>query len=171
MQMLCKALSPIQLGYIMGDGLKQRLQQRSFSSPYQEALLSVLVCADFLTRQMEEACLLHGITGAQYNVLRILRGVHPEGHSRVEIISRMIHAAPDVTRLIDRLVRSGYARRGRSKQDGRLSLTYITQQGLDLVTAMQPHIDELEIELRRHLDENEATTLTQMCEKILAADA
>ena len=136
----------------MGDQLKQRLQQRSFSSPYQEAWLSVLVCADFLTRQMEDACLLHGITGAQYNVLRILRGVHPEGHSRAEIISRMIHAAPDVTRLIDRLVKSGYVRRGRSKQDGRLSLTYITQKGLDLVTSMQPHIGEFEAEIERHIN-------------------
>ena len=151
----------------MGDGVKQRLKQRSFSSPYQEALLSVLVCADFLTRQWEDACLVHGITGAQYNVLRILRGTHPEGHSRAEIISRMIHAAPDVTRLIDRLVKSGYVRRGRSKHDGRLSLTYITQKGLDLITAMQPHIDVLETEIKKHLNEKEAGTLTQLCEKIL----
>lgn len=153
----------------MGDGLKERLKQRSFSSPHQEALLSVLVCADFLTRQWEEACLVHGITGGQYNVLRILRGVFPEGHSRAEIISRMIHAAPDVTRLIDRLVRSGYARRGRSEQDGRLSLTYITQKGLDLVLSVQPRVDILESDLRKHIDETEAETLTSICEKILSA--
>lgn len=153
----------------MGDVLKERIKQRSFSSPYQEALLSVLVCADFLTRQMEDACLLHGITGAQYNVLRILRGVFPGGHSRAEIISRMIHAAPDVTRLIDRLVKSGYVRRGRSKEDGRLSLTYITQKGLDLVTTMQPSIDGMEVELKKHVDEQEAGTLTLLCDKILGS--
>lgn len=154
-------------GFNMGDGLKQRLQQRSFSSPYQEAFLSVLVCADFLTRQMEEACLLHDITGAQYNVLRILRGVHPDGHSRAEIIGRMIHAAPDVTRLIDRLVKSGYVRRGRSKEDGRLSLTYITKSGLDLVSAMQSDIDTLELDISHRFDVPEAENLTAMCEKII----
>lgn len=152
----------------MGDVLKERIKQRTFSSPYQEALLSLLVCSDFLTRKWEEACLVHGITGAQYNVLRILRGVYPEGHSRAEIISRMIHAAPDVTRLIDRLVKSGYVRRGRSKQDGRLSLTYITQRGLDLVTSMQPHISGFEAEIEKNINEQEAGTLTLLCEKILS---
>lgn len=155
----------------MGDRLQARIQQRSFSSPYQEALLSVLVCADFLTRQLEETCLEFGITGAQYNVLRILRGVHPEGHARSEIIKRMIHAAPDVTRLIDRLVRAGYVRRGRSTHDGRLSLTYITQQGLDLVTRMQSKIDGLELGIQKTLDVGEASALTAACEKILSATA
>ena len=152
----------------MGERLKERIKQRTFASPYQEALLSLLVCADFLTRKWEAACLVHGITGAQYNVLRILRGVYPDGHSRAEIIIRMIHAAPDVTRLIDRLVKSGYVRRGRSKQDGRLSLTFITQKGLDLVASMQPHIGELETEIEKHISVQEAGTLTEVCEKILS---
>ncbi|MDZ4745476.1 MAG: MarR family winged helix-turn-helix transcriptional regulator [bacterium] len=154
----------------MGEGLNNRLKQYSFSSPYHEALLSILVCQDFLTRQMDEACIVHGITAAQYNVLRILRGVYPEGHSRAEIIKRMIHAAPDVTRLIDRIVKVGYASRGRSKEDGRLSLTYITQKGLNLLATMQADIDNLELDIRSRLDVSEAETLTRLCDKLLTTN-
>jgi MarR family transcriptional regulator, 2-MHQ and catechol-resistance regulon repressor len=40
----------------------------------------------------------HRITRAQYNVLRILRGVHPQGHARCEIARRMLDRASDITR-------------------------------------------------------------------------
>src|SRR5688572_17468892 len=104
----------------MGEYLEKRLQQRQFNSIYHEALLNILVCADYLERQQEAVCAEYDITAAQYNVLRILRGVYPQGHPRCDIITRMIHAAPDVTRLIDRLIKGGFASRGKSDADGRL---------------------------------------------------
>lgn len=150
----------------MGEKLQERLQQKTFSSPYQEAMLNLLVCADFLNRRMEELCTPYGITAAQYNVLRILRGVYPEGHPRCEIIERMIQVAPDVTRLIDRLARSGFVRRGKSSNDGRLSLTFITQAGLDLLTSMQKDIQDLDSGLMNRMSDKDARTLSRLCEKV-----
>lgn len=150
----------------MARSLRDRLQQQDFASPFQEATLNVLVCADFLQRRIETVCEQHGITSAQYNVLRILRGVHPNGHARCDIISRMIQAAPDVTRLIDRLVKSGLAKRTRSKDDGRLSVTVITSKGLALLTAMQHEVDALDIELTKRMSQADAKTLSALCEKV-----
>lgn len=153
----------------MGEQLKQRLKQDKFTSGYQEAILSVLVCADRLTRSMDATCEVHGITSAQYNVLRILRGVHPDGHPRCEIITRMIHAAPDVTRLIDRLEKLELVERAKSMHDGRLSLTYITKKGLDLLEALQSEIEAIELQLSAGLTTHEANTLTDLCERAASA--
>lgn len=150
----------------MGDLLKKRLQQQKFSSPYQEALLNILVCADHFTRRMEAVCAQHGITAAQYNVLRILRGVYPNGHARCDIINRMLQAAPDVTRLIDRLIRAGLARRGRSEIDGRLSLTFITPQGLALLDLMEPDISASDVALSELISERDARQISKLCERI-----
>lgn len=150
----------------MPTSLKDRLQQQHFASVYQEATLNLLVCADHLQRGIEEICERFGITSAQYNVLRILRGVHPDGHPRCEIIRRMIQVAPDVTRLIDRLEKAGYAQRSRSAEDRRLSLTIITPAGLKLLERMQPDVDGLDTAIRDRLSESEARTLSKLCEKI-----
>ncbi|MBK6291114.1 MAG: MarR family transcriptional regulator [Ignavibacteria bacterium] len=153
----------------MGEALKQRLKQERFSSPYQEAMLAVMVCADRLNRGMDETCERHGITSAQYNVLRILRGVYPDGHPRCEIITRMIHVAPDVTRLIDRLEKLDLVERSKSEQDLRLSLSVITQKGLDLLVSIQPEIDALEEQLSKGLTVQEAGLLADLCDKVTSA--
>lgn len=144
----------------------QRLKQRSFDDPYQEAILSLLVAADFINRELETRCEQYGITAAQYNVLRILRGVHPAGHPRSEIIARMIHVSPDVTRLIDRLERLELATRGKSDTDGRLSLTFITNKGLTLLDTMRSDIEYINKALAKHLSEQEAHQLAVLAEKV-----
>lgn len=150
----------------MPSTVLQRLKQRTFDSPYQAAVLSLMVAADLINRQFETLCEQYGITAAQYNVLRILRGVYPGGHPRSEIIARMIHVAPDVTRLIDRLERLELATRGKSDTDGRLSLTYITHKGLTLLDTMHDDVEHIDRTLATHLTEQEAHQLAELAEKV-----
>lgn len=56
--------------------------------------MSLLVTAGHLRQALDEACETHGVTHDQYNVLRILRGVHPNRHPRREIEDRMIERSP-----------------------------------------------------------------------------
>lgn len=154
----------------MSEQVKRRLKQSHFTSLYQEAILGVMVCAERLTRDMDTTCEARGITTAQYNVLRILRGVHPNGHPRCEIIDRMIHAAPDVTRLIDRLEKLALVERVKSTEDRRLSVTVITLKGLELLDAMQPDVDAFEIALSTRISEKEAAVLAEICDKVTSHD-
>lgn len=151
---------------VMSEVLKQHLRLKSFDTPYQEAVLGLLVAADRINRKIEAACERYGITAAQYNVLRILRGVHPDGHPRFEIIDRMIQAAPDVTRLIDRLEKSGLVQRSRSTEDKRHSLTFITDRGLDLLRVLQPKIGSLEHQLSKEITEEDAKSIATLCDRI-----
>src|SRR5580658_8587990 len=84
-----------------------------FASLEEEATLNLLRTADRLMGLCEAALKPVGITPTQYNVLRILRGVSPQGVACQEIARRMITRDADLTRLVDRLERRGLAARER----------------------------------------------------------
>ena len=152
----------------MGDGLKRRIKQERFESPLQEAMLNLMVASDFLRRRVEKLCSEHEITSAQYNVLRILRGIYPDGHPRCEIASRMLEKSPDITRLVDRLEAQGLVERDRSRDDRRLSITRITTRGLDLLQEITPKIDELNRLLAKRLSRRDCIEISRICESIYA---
>jgi DNA-binding MarR family transcriptional regulator len=152
----------------MGDALRKRIQQDRFQSAAQEAFLNLLVAADHVLSQSERTCAQFGISATQYNVLRILRGVHPEGHSRCEIARRMLERSPDVTRLIDRLEKRGLAERDRSERDRRLSISRITPAGLELLARMTPAIEQVERDFAARLSLDDCRELSQLCEQLYA---
>ena len=76
------------------------------------------------------------ISPSQYNLLRILRGAGVEGRTMSEISERMINRDPDATRLADRLVNRGLARRMRGEEDRRIVRLFITQEGLDMLSRL-----------------------------------
>lgn len=128
-------------------------------------MLNLRVASHFAENRVEKICSEFGITGAQYNVLRILRGVYPEGHPRCEIISRMIETSPDTTRLIDRLEKQELVERDKSDEDKRMSITRITKKGLKLLDKMKPVLEaDLDI-FTKNLTVSECKDLTRLCEK------
>src|SRR5215216_1776403 len=84
------------------------------------------------------------ITGQQYNVLRILRGVHPDPLPVLEIAERMIEETPGITGLLDRLESKGLVRRQRCTADRRQVHCYVTAGGLALLTALDPLFDAVD---------------------------
>jgi DNA-binding MarR family transcriptional regulator len=154
----------------MGDALRRRIQQSRFESVAHEALLNLLVAADHLRARSEQICAEFGLSASQYNVLRILRGIHPEGHSRCEIARRMIERAPDVTRLIDRLERRGWVERDRCERDRRLLISRITAAGLELLERIGPSLEQLSRELAERMPPEDCRELSRICEEIYAAE-
>jgi DNA-binding MarR family transcriptional regulator len=140
----------------MGEALKRRIKQTAdFANPAQEAMLNLMVAADYVHTRLERVCLKFGVTRPQYNVLRILRGVHPDGHSRAEIAARLLSSAPDVTRLVDRLQAQGLVERDRMEEDRRLRIARITGNGLRLLAGRGASLVRMQFgvsELRRAVD-------------------
>ena len=147
----------------MTEALSRRIKQPEFSSPAQEALLSVMVAAAALNERMDRVCAGHKITRAQYNVLRILRGVYPGGHPRCEIACRMVDRAPDITRLLDRLEARKLVKRARGSEDRRKTVTLITAKGLKLLDAMQSTVDADLASILRRLSEEDCRELSRLC--------
>jgi DNA-binding MarR family transcriptional regulator len=151
--------------------IRERIQQRRFHSLAAEAVISLLVAADHLDQTVAPVWVQHGITADQYNVLRILRGVHPDGHPRNEVARRMIRRAPDVTRMLDRLVRQGLVRRRRNPADRRESIATITDAGLALLARIDPEIHALQTTLTRVLSERELRELVRLCDALVPAES
>ncbi len=99
------------------------------------------------TRAIEESWIQYlkrneGISQSQYNILRILRGARPNAVKISEIADRMITRDPDVTRLVDRLIKQGLARRERDSQDRRVVLVEITGAGMALLSRLDAPVSE-----------------------------
>ena len=150
----------------MGEKLKQWLKQSKFESLDQETALNIFVTAYFLRSKHEEIMAKYGLTMPQYNVLRILKGVYPEGHPRCDIISRMIEPAPDVTRIIDRLMKDNLVERFNSDKDKRLSMTRITEKGINLLEKANPEVQALGTYISSTLSNSEKKELSTLLEKI-----
>src|ERR1700683_1432233 len=112
-------------------------QNRPFVSLQQEAFLSILRTASELSHSADKFLREFDITQQQYNVLRILRGAGAEGLCRNEISARMVAAAPDMSRLLDRMEKAGWITRERAEDDRRQVSTFITDSGKKLLTIIE----------------------------------
>ena len=154
----------------MGDALRRRLLQNRFEGPAHMAVLNLLLAAGFVEDRHARLLAEHEVTPGQYNVLRILKGAHPQGHPRCEIARRLIQRAPDLTRMIDRLERRGLVERARSDRDRRQSITRITRKGIELVERMAPAAGALTQVVLQRLSRQETAELSRLCEKLYAEE-
>ena len=150
----------------MGEILKKRLKQENFDNLEHESILNILVASNYINTLVEKICTEHNITLSQFNVLRILNGKYPEGYPRCDIINRMINPSPDVTRLIDRLIKDGFVERFNSKEDRRLSLARITEKGRNLLSEVNPEIRKLQISLFKKFNKEEKKNISILLEKL-----
>ena len=146
--------------------VRSRIAQRKFRHAAEEALVSLLVAAGHYGQKLNDLCRGHGITHDQYNILRILRGAHPEGRPRFEIAERLVSRAPDVTRLIDRLERQGLVARGWSPENRRHSIARITDDGLALLAAMDPELDALQRGAVAGLSRDDLDAFVRVCDHL-----
>jgi len=99
--------------------------------------------ADAFGAQAEQIIKTAGLTAAQYNVLRILRGAGPAGLACREIGERMISRDPDITRLLDRMEKRNLITRKRQSDDRRVVKTFITPHGLELLKILDRPVSAL----------------------------
>jgi DNA-binding MarR family transcriptional regulator len=145
--------------------LKQEIAQgRPFSGLAEEALLNLLRSADCVHRAMQRKIRPWGVTSTQYNVLRILRGSHPQGLTCSAIGDRMITAEPDITRLLRRLKGLKLIRQERDQKDKRVTWTQISSVGMALLGEMDPVVQQFPQGLFGHLGDKDLATLIRLLE-------
>ena len=98
-------------------------------------------------------------------MLRILRGHGDTGLPSLEIAAQMVVPTPDITRLIDRLEKSGLAERQRDAGDRRVVHVHITAGGRDILRQLDKPIVDLHESQLAGLTINETKQLNRLLEK------
>lgn len=140
-------------------------QKRAFRSEYQKAVVNILFTYGWLQEKIRLAVEPFDITMQQYNVLRILRGSHPEPISTQEIRKRMLDKMSDVSRIVDRLILKNLVQKRVCEFDKRLVDVTISDAGLTLLSNMEAYEQQMD-NLLIGIDEAEATTLNLLLDKL-----
>ena len=147
-----------------GQIRKETRQKKPFRRVEDEAFVNLLRTVDSLMQGVAATLKPAGVSPAQYNVLRILRGAGLDGLACREIGERMIAKDPDITRLLDRLEERGLISRSRDRADRRVITTRITDKGLRILKELDKPIEELHVKQLGHLGEQRLRSLVDLLE-------
>ena len=146
--------------------MSSRRSENAAVSLEASVFVALLKAADALSQEAEQVVRSHGLTGAQYNVLRILRGAEPNGLACKQIGDRMISHDPDMTRLLDRMEKRELITRERQTDDRRVVLTRITPHGLELLKKLDEPVRALHQQQFRHMQAGRLKALAQLLEDV-----
>ncbi len=137
-----------------------------FDSPEQEAFLNLWRTYDRL-KMLEDALFdQFNLTAQQYNALRLLKAAHPEKIPTLVLAGQLVSRAPDITRLLDRLVDRGYIERERPAENRRSVYIGITAAGLELLATLADQVRDCHRRQVGHLSSQELETLTELLSKV-----
>jgi DNA-binding MarR family transcriptional regulator len=145
--------------------LEEAIKSTRFADEKHKATLNVLYSAYWLRNNFSNALKKEGLTVEQYNVLRILKGKHPEQMCVKDIGSRIIEKNSNVPRIIDRLVIKKLAKRTPSKKDKRETLISLTEKGISVLISANGQVNQFTDSIKG-LDEKDALMLNELLEKM-----
>lgn len=145
---------------------RDTIKQKKFKSNYQMAVLNIFYTRNWLHDSLSPILKEAGITPQQFNVLRILKGSHPDACSAQDIKEVMLDKSPDLTRLLDRLIEKGYIAREICEGNRRKLDIMITETGTKLLDMVNPQLEHMDNENKRKITDSEATELSRILDKI-----
>lgn len=142
--------------------LAERLKTSSFKSKAQEAVVGIMYLNKVIESSMLAVFKPYDISGQQYNVLRILRGKHPQAVNLFEVQERMISPMSNATRLVEKLRLKGYVERSECEQNRRKVDIKITESGLNLLNELNDKVIQKEQELLNQLTPEQLNTFVEL---------
>lgn len=146
-------------------GIEKDIHQPSFTSHQQKALINLLYTYGWVMERIKKTLDQDDITPQQFNILRILRGSHPQPLSTLQIRERMLDRMSDTSRIVDRLVAKELVKKGTCTKDKRLVDVVITEKGQKLLRKIDKQYDYVP-EIMKGLTENEAAQLSDLLDKL-----
>ena len=134
-----------------------------------KAGLNILYTAWWLKTIMSKELKEYGLTHEQYNVLRILKGKHPQQMCVRDIACRMIEKNSNVPRIIDRLEDKKLVERNTSTEDKRETVITLTQAGINILALSNDRVNNV-LEEQVLMDEPCAKQLNALLEQVRAKE-
>jgi DNA-binding MarR family transcriptional regulator len=137
-------------------------------SEHHKVAVNILHTASWLHSSDTARLKKHGITPEQYNVLRILRGSHPDKLMLADITNRMIDKSSNATRLVEKLRQKGLVKREVCEANRRQVDISITDKGLALMKAIDAE-EQKWIDTLKNISKSEAIELNRLLNKLRAS--
>lgn len=150
-------------------GIDHDIHQSKFRNEFQRAGVNLLFTYGWVMERTKELFASEDITPQQFNILRILRGSHPQPLSTLQIRERMLDKMSDTSRIVDRLITKGLLKKGTCKTDRRLVDVMITDKGKKLLERLDERQEDLD-KIIGNLTEEEAITLSKLLDKIRGSE-
>jgi DNA-binding MarR family transcriptional regulator len=145
--------------------IEQEIKQSSFQSAQVKANVNVLFTANWLSNKIGAVLKNHNLTGEQFNVLRILRGRHPENMCQKDILRRMIARQSNLTLIIKKLQDKNFISVQRSEVDRREYVIAITNTGLEVLADIDK-LDLKKMDAINKLTDEDAGLLSDLLDKM-----
>lgn len=114
--------------------IEEEIKQNTFRSPLHRVIVNLIYTNNWLMHSQMRLLKPFGLTQPQYNVLRILRGQHPNPVRINDITERMLDKMSNASRLVDKLVSKKLVDRTECPSDRRAVDVVITNKGLAILT-------------------------------------
>jgi DNA-binding MarR family transcriptional regulator len=142
-------------------------QTKPFANPQTKAIVNLNFTASWLSGVQAEMLKPYGISIQQYNILRILKGMHPKPATVKILIERMIDKNSNASRLVDKLLAKGLLERNTCSRDRRRVDVMITEAGLMMVCEVSKGLKKNKIFMNLTIDE--ANMLSDLLDKLRSA--
>jgi|SRR5688572_15181264 len=144
---------------------KELRQNVKFSSEYQKLTVNILFTASWLGVILARKLKPFGLTIQQYNILRILRGQHPNPATINMLIERMFDKSSNASRLVERLLKKTFVERYLNASDKRSVHVKITEKGLLLLQQIDDQFKNFDLELQ-NITKEEAREMSRLLDKL-----
>jgi DNA-binding MarR family transcriptional regulator len=145
--------------------IEEAIKQQKFASNHQKLLVNIAYTNSFVTTKITTLLKPHDLSMQQYNVLRILRGQHPNPVSINNITERMIDKMSNASRLVEKLRKKKLIDRRICEHDRRQVDVVLTESGMKVLSEMDNLLPSLEKEMK-HLSNKEMETLNNLLDKL-----
>jgi len=146
--------------------IEDAIQQKRFKNEFHKAQVNLLYTAAYINQQSTQALKPYNISIQQFNILRILRGLHPEPATVKLLTERMIDKMSNATRLVENLKKKGLFERKNCIEDRRRVNISITQKGLDLLVEASDALEAASLAQMEYLNDKEAELLNDFLDRV-----
>lgn len=113
--------------------IEDEIKQPVFRNNFEKAIINLSYTAGWLEVRQAAAFRPFGLTLPQFNILRILRGQHPQPATVALLIDRMLDKTSNASRIVDRLEEKQLVTRCVCPVNRRAVDIRITDAGLELL--------------------------------------
>lgn len=145
--------------------LEEEISQNHFQNEYHKATVNLIYTYNWLVNYQIMYLKPYDITIQQFNILRILRGQHPQPATIKLIKERMLDKMSDASRIVEKLRVKELVERNICSSDRRNVDVCITEKGLELLAKLDSYSDEMNDRLS-NLNEEEIKNLNTLLDKL-----